>query len=256
MTNMDALNKVREDSLTDVNPWRLFKTSEILLASNLSRKISETLQKFASIDLNSISDSDKSILLTLSDNSVPYDWRKMWQGPKMVSEFLKSVSVRIQNITKYLNTLDEPVEEIDFSKIFNVDSFLSTVKLITSRDMNISTSDLTMNSFTDDRKYESMRNQQNKVIKVAPLQVDGLGIENNMLVAASEGFAVNSLTGNVYIFFKEQVKGNSDDDSHVYPVPLYSTYTREKLLCTIKLNTRLDRSDIIYSGTALIVPNN
>lgn len=250
------MNKIREDSQADVNPWRLFKTSEISLASSLVNKISETLSKFSSIDLNSISDGDKSTLLTLSDNIVPYDWRKMWQGPKMATEFLKSVTVRIQTVIKFLTNLDDSIDEIDFAKIFNVDSFLSTVKLVASRDMKVSASDLVMDSFTSDAKYENMRHQQTKVMKIAPLQVDGLGFEKDMLIA-SEGINSNSLTGNIYILFKESAKSTSDDDdSHVYAVPLYSTYTREKLLCSIKLNTRLDKNDIIYSGTSLIVPSN
>lgn len=213
------------------------------------------MAKFTTIDLNSISDSDKNILLVLSDNSVPYDWRKMWQGPKLASEFLKSVSVRIQNVTKFLNSLDASIDEVDFSKIFNVDSFLSTVKLVTSRDMQVSTSDLVMESFTDEMKFESTRHQKNKIIKVAALQIDGLSYENNMLTT-SDHFNAGNLTSNIFIYFKEAVKKVPDEDPHIYPIPLYSTYTREKLLCTINLNTRLDKNDIIYSGTALIVPNN
>ena len=104
VANIESLNKIKEETISEVNPWRLFKTSEIILANNLSKKISETLAKFTTIDLNSISDSDKNVLLVLSDNSVPYEWRKMWQGPKLASEFLKSVSVRIQTVMKFLNS--------------------------------------------------------------------------------------------------------------------------------------------------------
>lgn len=252
---MEAISKVKEENLSDVNPWRLFKTSEIVLANNLSRKISETLSKFASIDLNSISDADKNILMTLSDNSVPYEWRKMWQGPKTASEFLKAVSVRVQTVIKFQNNLNDSIDEIDFAKIFNIDSFLSTVKLVTSRNLKVSTSDLVMESFTDDLRYDGTRYQQNKVVKVAPLMVDGLGYENHMLVA-SEGFNSNNLTGNIYIFFRESTKGIHDSDQNSYAVPLYSTYSREKFLCTIKLNTRLEKNDLIYSGVSLIVSSN
>ena len=121
--------------------------------------------------------------------------------------------------------------------------------------MQVSTSDLVMESFTDEMKFESTKHQKNKIIKVAPLQVDGLSFENNML-STSDHFKAGNSTNNIFIYFKEAVKGNPDEDPHIYPIPLYSTYTREKLLCTINLNTRLDKNDIIYSGTALIVPNN
>lgn len=239
-----------------MNPWRLFKTSEIILASNLAKKISETLARYTTIDLNSISDTEKNVLVILCDNLIPYEWRKMWQGPKTASDFLKSVSVRIQTVSRFLNDLDGSIDEIDFSKIFNVDSFLSTLKLVTSRDLKISTSDLVMESFTEDTKHQAQKYSKSKIIKVFPLIVDGLSIENNMLIA-SDHFSTSNMTGLIYIFFKEITKGAVDeDDQHMYSVPLYSTYTREKLLCTIKLNTRLDKTDVVYSGTALIVPSN
>lgn len=222
------------------------------MAAELSSKITDTLIKFQSIDLNSISNADKNILLTLSDNSVPYEWRKIWQGPKMASEFLKSVTVRIQMILKFINRLDEPINEIDFAKIFNVDSFLSTLKLVTSRDLKMSASDLILESFIDDAKFESMKNQ--KVIKISPLIVDGLGFERNKLVA-SDGINGNKMTENVYIYFKEALK-SVEEEIHMFAVPLYSNYSREKLLCTIKINTSLEKTDIIYSGTSLIVPMN
>lgn len=90
---MSSLERINESSIDEVNPWKLFKTSEIILAFVIVTKITNTLSKFSSIDLNSISDSDRKLLLTLSDNSVPYEWRKLWHGPKMVSEVLRSLII-------------------------------------------------------------------------------------------------------------------------------------------------------------------
>jgi Dynein heavy chain C-terminal domain len=253
--NIGSLSGVKEETGSDVNPWRLFKTSEIMLAYNLTSKISQTMDKFKAIDLNSISDGDRNTLLTLSDNNVPYEWRKLWQGPKMASEFLKSVIVRIPTVLKFLDTLENSIDEIDFSKIFNVDSFLSTVKLVTSRDKGVSASNLTMESFTDSSQYEIIRNQQTRVIKIAPLLIDGLGFEKNMLVS-TDNFNSNNFTGNIYIYYRDEKEGSGVNETNVCSIPLYSTYSREKLLGTIKLSTRLDKDEIIYSGTSLIVPSN
>jgi hypothetical protein len=207
------------------------------------------------LDLNLISDKDKAILLTLSDNSVPFEWRKMWQGPQVATDFLKSVIIRIQTALKYLSNIDAEIEEIDFSKIFNVDSFLSTVKLVTSRVLKISTSNLMMDSFVDVSQYERIKSKKNKVIKVAPLIIDGLAYYENKLVI-SDGYNSNlsSMTNNIYIYFKEEFNDKLANENNTYDVPLYSNYSREKMLCTIKMNSSLNENDLIYSGTALIVP--
>lgn len=241
----------------NVNPWCLFKTSEAILAFNISTKITETFSKIASLDANGVTENDRNILLTLSDNSVPYEWRKMWQGPKVASEFLKSVIVRIQTALKFINSINEEINEVDFSKIFNVDSFLSTVKLVTSRSLKVSTSNLNMESFLDDSQYERMQNNQNKLIKIAPLMIDGLAFSDNKLVA-SDGFNSNNMSKHIFIYFKEAINGTLlNEKSHsMCKVPLYSNFSREKLLCTIKMITSLNDNDIIYSGTALIVPVN
>jgi Dynein heavy chain C-terminal domain len=236
-----------------VNPWRLFKSSELSLANELVLQISDTLARFSTIDLNSISNSDKNVLLILSDNIVPYEWRKLWQGPKLASEFLKSVAVRVQNVSKFENYLDEEIQEIDFSKIFNVDSFLSTLKLIASRQLKVSTSSLVLESYTDSSRFEKMK-EQVSITTVAPLMIDGLSFENSRLVQ-TEG-AVKNFTSPIYLYFKEEIHNASNDEPNTFAMPLYATYSREKFLCTIKLSTSLDRDDIVYSGSSLIISGN
>lgn len=252
---MPPLYRIKENVVDDVNPWKLFKTSEISLAIDLVRKISETLSKFTSIDLNSISGGEKTTLMTLSDNAVPYEWRKLWQGPKLASEFLKSVAARVQTVSKFAENLDAAVHEVDFSKIFNVGSFLSTVKLETSRELKISTSNLTLESFTDESRHERMKFDQAIIVTVAPLFIDGLSFEKNRLVR-SDGFITNSLSSQIYLFYKEISTAHIEDDANTCTIPLYATHLREKLLCTIKLKTLLDKEEIVYSGTSLIVPVN
>lgn len=239
-----------------MNPWKLFKSSEIILSVQLVQKISTTLFKFSSIDLNSISDGDKNVLLTLSDNTVPYEWRKMWQGPKLASEFLKAVATRVQTVSKYLDELDEVVHEVDFSKIFNVDSFLSTVKLVTSRELKVSTSDLVLESFTDPSRHDKMKFDQVFFVTIAPLLIDGLSFDKNRLVQSDGSSAVN-YTSPIFLFFKQNIAATlHGDEPGTYAIPLYATHSREKLLCTIKLNSSLDREDIVFSGTSLTVPGN
>lgn len=248
---MSSLEMINESSIDKVNPWKLFKTSEIILASEIVMKISNTLTKFSSIDLNSITETDKKTLVTLSDNSVPYEWRKLWKGPKLASEFLKSVVVRVQTVASYLENLDESLLVVDFSKIFNVDSFLSTVKLVSSRELKISTSNLTLDSFTSSHEFEKIKLDRSVVIEVAPLLIDGLMFEGNRLVQN----VGSSFTSPIYLLFRDRLS-TSVDDPTTHPVSLYATYTREKFLCKIKLCTLLDKDAITLSGVSLIVPGN
>lgn len=245
---MSQLENIKKDS-HQVNPWKLFRSSEIILAGNLVKKITETLFKFTNIEINSISDVDKSTLHKLSDNMVPYEWRKLWQGPKLASDFLKSVATRIPAITKFVNTLDDPITDIDFAKIFNVDSFLSTAKLVSSRDLKISTSDLMMETMTE---AAIDRNSTQMMIKIAPLLIDGLSFENGKLIRFES--SASNYTSSIYLYYKETPKTSSTDDRNVFEIPLYATAAREKLLCTIKLSSSLERDEIIYAGTSLVVP--
>jgi Dynein heavy chain C-terminal domain len=218
-------------------------------------KVSSTLSKFSSIDLNSISDADRNILLKLSDNIVPYEWRKLWQGPKLASDFLKSVAVRVQTVSKFVNNLDEDIQEVDFSKMFNVDSFLSTLKLISSRQLKVSTSNLVLQSFTDSSSHERNKLDRVPVVTVAPLLIDGLSFENSRLIQ-TESSSNSNFTSSIYLYFKEEIPNSSQDETNTFSIPLYATYSREKLLCTINLNSSLSRGDIIYSGASLIIPGN
>ena len=250
---MSQLVKIKEDSQQDFNPWQLFKSSEIILAVKLAKKITETLSKFSSFDINAMSDNEKHVLYVLSDNLVPLEWRKLWHGPKLASDFLKSVSIRIQSLTKFLDSLDKPMGDVDFSKIFNVNSFLSTVKLVSSRELKVSTSNLVMDNFTNEQQFEKLQKQQKNVIKISPLLIDGMSFENSKLVNCNG--TTDNYTSNIYIFFRENSKDVLEDVTNSFALPLYATSLREKLLCTIKFETSLERSDVVYSGTCLIVPS-
>ena len=205
--------------------------------------------------MNSISDSDKNVLLTLSDNSVPYEWRKLWQGPKLASDFLKAVAVRVQTVSKFIDSLDDAIQEIDFSKIFNVDSFLSTIKLITSRKLKVSTSSLVLESFTDSSRFDKMRFEDTVVITIAPLLIDGLSFEKDRLVQPISSRSSN-FTSSIFIYYKETNFAAVSVEPGTCQLSVYATNSREKFLCTFNLNTSLEKDDIIYSGTSLIIPGN
>lgn len=123
--------------------------------------------------------------------------------------------------------------------------------------MKISTSDLTLESFTDHNKYSQMKNVTRNVVKVAPLILDGLNFINGKLSLSNDS-DYSATTNEIFIHYVPVAskKNQYDEDSKFCKLPLYTTYSREKLLCTIRLPTLLSKEEIIYAGAALIIPNN
>lgn len=179
----------------------------------------------------------------------------MWQGPKLASEFLKAVAVRVQTVSKFNDNFDDEIQEIDFSKIFNVDSFLSTLKLVTSRKLKVSTSSLVLESFTDSSRFDKMKREDAVVITIAPLLIDGLSFEKDRLVQPI-GSGTSNFTSSIFIYYKETNFAPIGVEPGTCQVPVYATNSREKFLCTLNLNTSLEKDDIIYSGTSLTIPGN
>lgn len=230
-----------------------FKLSEAQIANEITHVITSTLAKLRSVDKNSLTAAEEKMLLTLSDNSVPYEWRKVWNGPRIATDYLKAVSIRAMNAIQLLNRAQEPIGEIDFSSIFNVDSFLSMLKILTSRSVGVPPNDLVLDSECDESVYERMKAQHTYIVKVQPLIIDGLQMENQQLVKSSTG--VNS-TSTFYLFYREMKASELSVARDHHPIPVYSTFAREELLCTINLKSMLSQHEIVYSGTALVVNAN
>lgn len=161
----------------------------------------------------------------------------------------------MQTVANYLERLDEPILEVDFSKIFNVDSFLSTLKLVSSRALKVSTSSLTLESFTSPTEFKRINSDQSQIVKVEPLLIDGLAFEGNRLVQQIDSTVGSNFTSPIYLVFRNSAS-TSGDEQGTHSVSLYATYSREKLLCKVKLSTSLDTETTLFSGVSLIVPGN
>lgn len=236
------------------NPYKIFKSSEISISKEIVNTISETLTKFSTIDFNSLSKSNRKLLLILCDNSVPYEWKKIWKGPKLATDYLKAVTIRVRNAMEYYNCINEPIKEIDLATIFKVDSFLSSLKIAASAELDIAPNNLILESSCDEKVCERMQNEMTNIVKVHPLYIDGLSMENKYLGNFKDSTSRN-LTCSFYIFYRE-VSNIIFEDKNKHEIPIYSTSTRNDILCTVNLSSLLSKDDIIYSGTALLVNSN
>lgn len=220
------------------------------IAIEITNAITFSLAKLRFIDKNSVTAADEKMMLTLSDNSVPYEWRKIWNGPKTATDYLKGVSDRALNAVQLLENAQKPISEINFTSIFNVDSFLSMLKILTSRNIGVPPNDLILDSESDESIYERMKSQNELIVKVHPLIIDGLQMESQQLVRRS---AATNSTCPFFLFYREMKRSKLSEVRDIHPIPVYSTFAREELLCTINIASLLSQQEVVYSGTAFIV---
>lgn len=218
-------------------------------------------------------------LVQLCDNQVPSQWRKLWNGPRTATNYLKAVQTRA--------TQQQQVEEegwrttapqsVDLARIFNVDTFLAALKLTAARDYvgDISTTEITLELRTKDAA--GTRREDLNSIVIAPLLIEGgLNFDKTtgMLTKVRPSRENKPTTTPELILVlsrsksprgganEGEVEDDEDEDeedgstSNECLVPLYSNGNREKLIYSFKLPIERNlRAWAIYSSTALIIPD-
>lgn len=146
----------------------IFLLSELAIVRNLYDSINGSLQviKNSLKELATISAKDRTMLTTICDNQVPLQWRRIWSGPKTAIEYLKAIGFKTKETELLYNRIVEEtrVQEINFNNLFNVEALLTTLKMIKSKELNVSTTELKLTAYFDDHRSE-------KGISIAPLLV-------------------------------------------------------------------------------------
>lgn len=153
---MKTCDHLKTDAPTD-DPWVIFKQSELILGGKLFNLIHKTLTRLHSVmrDPNAMSKAEVSLMKCLCENLVPLEWKKLWNGPKLATDFIKSVVNKGVEAEKRFRGKDRLEGETNFGDIYNVRTFLATFKLIKSRELKVSTSNLTLRTNFDlNRKHE------------------------------------------------------------------------------------------------------
>lgn len=119
------------------DPWNAFIHSELILAKKMFKTIHQTLivMRAATKDISSINKNDMILIRIICENQVPLKWRQLWSGPRLLSDYLKAVVCRGIEANNRLNN-EKHIdfgEQIDFAKIYNVESFLAALKLRNAR---------------------------------------------------------------------------------------------------------------------------
>lgn len=176
-----AMMKQNEASYDD-KAWMLFLISEIKLARELCREIHGILTTLynAIKEIHNISESLKQILVMLCENQTPREWRNIWFGPTLATDYIRAFVNRANYIEKlyhqYMITASETaINEINLAEIFNVHAFLAVLKLTKSRSLQISTSELVISTNFNNKEIDP------SAIKVSNLMVSPFDIYRNIL---------------------------------------------------------------------------
>ncbi|XP_001847712.2 cytoplasmic dynein 2 heavy chain 1 [Culex quinquefasciatus] len=258
---MNATIATRLDSVIDRNrnrhdPWMIFVLSELTTVRNLYEAIDGCLQtiKGSLKEIATISGKDRTILTTICDNQVPLQWRRLWSGPKTVIEYLKAIGFKTRETELLYNKVAEenPIVEVNFNNLFNVEAFLTTLKMVKSQELGVSTTELKLCAYFDERKRE-------KAVTVASLLIDGGCLTNGKLgIQHGTPQSGSNLTGPFILDYAvstvDQKSSAKREDR--FEIALYNNISRDALICqiAIEIGQGLSRAQLVAAGIALIVP--
>lgn len=119
------------------SPWTLFVISELLVAKNMFKLIHSTLSMMhvAIKDMQSLTRDTLHLIRIICENQVPFKWRQIWPGPRLIVDYIKAVVSRgIEAERRYQTNIHiDFCDEIDFAKVYSVESFLAALKLKNAR---------------------------------------------------------------------------------------------------------------------------
>lgn len=111
--------------------------SELRIAGVLFKIIHKTLVLVHNTARNSLAmhGNDKKFISSICENQVPFEWRQIWSGPKLITDYIKSVVQRGFEAEKRFGALSNALfgDSIDFARVFSVESYLAALKLTNAR---------------------------------------------------------------------------------------------------------------------------
>lgn len=162
----------QNDVSCDDNTWMMFLISEIKLARELYKEIHSILTTLYSAikEIHNISESLKQVLVLLCENQTPREWRNIWFGPTLATDYIRAFVNRANYIEKLyhqkmITASEVAINEINLAEIFNVDAFLAVLKLMKSRSLQISTSELVISTNFNNKEIDP------SAIKISNLMV-------------------------------------------------------------------------------------
>lgn len=85
--------------------------------------------------MSTISRDTLHLIRVICENQVPLKWRQIWSGPRLIVDYMKSIvnrGIEAQNRFRTSRQSDF-CQQVDFTRVFNVESFLAALKLTNAR---------------------------------------------------------------------------------------------------------------------------
>lgn len=118
-------------------PWDAFVVAELLLGTDVIQLIHTTLVTLhvAIKDITTIQPSDKELLAVICENLVPVSWRKLWPGPRLVTDFICGAMKRATAAEqRYIKLYGSAFgDRIDFGDVYSLDGYLAALKLTNAK---------------------------------------------------------------------------------------------------------------------------
>ncbi|CAD6999081.1 unnamed protein product [Ceratitis capitata] len=285
-TVQKTAEKLQATPYTD-SPWQLFIISELGTAVKCFQEVHQTLSLvhnwFKATAENARTIKDMPLLQTLAENQayiqffffvttftnrshlqVPSTWQRCWHGPSAATDFIRALVLRGQSAEqRYRSEMHlEFGNQIDLSTVFSCETLLSTLKVINSKQLNISCKDLKLVTYLSNGTSEISSQTKCSIILIAPLKVDGAVFTYGKLTTKAnlESHSQEYKSSEFKITF-EAYKTTEEKQTVPKPsagflkLPLYSNASRDKLLCFLDIPTTETPDSVLLSGAALIVPD-
>lgn len=199
-----------------------------------------------------MSTGEKSAMQTLCENQVPLQWRKIWSGPRLATEYMKAVSVRAHEAEKRFQGRSanaEWCENIDFATIFSIESFLASLKIATARMRATSTCRLKLHA-----TFDANESLEEPTVHVGALLIDGATLRGGRLAFTSRR-TDDTRTPPFRVTFTSAGATGGLATTDI-PIPLYTNASRERAIGRIVVATADAPAEMAtYAGVAFVVPD-
>lgn len=217
--------------------------------------------------INTINSITVSQMQLIADNVVPSDWRRIWPtGPRVCVDFLRAVRQRAtaaqQRFALALSgTGTHFAETMRLSDCFNLAAYLAALKLTNAAELNASAGDLRLHSTLCRSTAQGDRGTLTRP-SVQGLQIDGAAFRANrvVLVAGSNGIDSGSSSNNsdggdpvpaFQLYYANMTLATTATTA--VELPVYTSDTREHLVCVLDVETAAEPEAIGIAGVALVL---
>ena len=171
-------------------------------------------------------------------------WRKIWEGPDLVSDWLKLFVRKLNNVQKWKQLTESNRllgEELDLSEVYRPEIFLNAMKQRVARQKKIPVNQLKIKSAF------SKPSSSQICVKIKNLILQGCSFSNNSIVQTRHDQQYEEIPV-FYIFFNQKESSQSE-----YSLPFYTDMSRATLLSMMPVLCEGNKDKLVLASAALLL---